>query len=54
MELFAGKNQKQIYDYQKNDFYQGRPTSPFTNGKSSKIKFEFDFFDKHCNLKKKT
>ncbi len=48
--FFAGKNQKQIYDYQKNDFYQGRPTSPFTYGKSSKIKFEFEFFFDKENL----
>ena len=40
---FAGKNQKQIYDFQKNDFFEGRPTKPFSNGCSSKIKFEFEF-----------
>ena len=48
---FAGKSQKQIYDFQKNDFFEGRPTKPFSNGQSSKIKFEFGFsFDKQ-NLK---
>ena len=44
---FAGKSQKQIYDFQKNDFFEGRPTKPFSNGQNSKIKFEFEFsFDK--------
>ena len=41
--FFAGKSQKQIYDYQKNDFFEGRPTSPFANGSTSNIKFEFDY-----------
>ena len=40
---FAGKSQKQIYDFQKNDFFEGRPTRPFSNGYGSKIKFEFEF-----------
>ena len=40
---FAGKNQKQIYDFQKNDFFEGRPTRPFSDGYSSKIKFEFEY-----------
>ena len=40
---FAGKNQKQIYDFQKNDLFEGRPTRPFSNGYSSKIKFEFGY-----------
>ena len=37
------EKQKQIYDFQKNDFFEGRPTKPFSNGRSSKIKFEFEF-----------
>ena len=40
---FAGKSQKQIYDFQKNDFFEGRPTRPFSYGYSSKIKFEFEY-----------
>ena len=40
---FAGKSQKQIYDFQKNDFFEGRPTSPFSFGYGSKIKFEFEY-----------
>ena len=48
---FAGKNQKQIYDFQKNDFFEGRPTRPFSNGYSSKIKFEFEFGLNHQKLK---
>ena len=43
MELFAGKTQSQIYDYQKNDLFIGRPTKPFSKGVSSKIKFEFEY-----------
>ncbi len=39
---FAGKSQKQIYDFQKNDFFEGRPTRPFSYGYGSKIKFEFE------------
>ena len=27
---FAGKSQKQIYDFQKNDLFEGRPTRPFS------------------------
>jgi hypothetical protein len=40
---FAGKSQKQIYDFQKNDFFEGRPTRPFSSGYGSKIKFEFEY-----------
>ena len=40
--FFAGKSQKQIYEFQKNDFFDGRPTRPFTRGFNSKIKFEFE------------
>ena len=40
---FAGKSQKQIYDFQKNDFFEGRPTRPFSYGYDSKIKFEFEY-----------
>ena len=44
---FAGKSQSEIYEFQKNDFLENRPTQPFSKGKTSKIKFEFDyFFDK--------
>jgi hypothetical protein len=48
---FAGKSQKQIYDFQKNDFFEGRPTRPFSNGRSSKIKFEFEFSLDHEKIK---
>lgn len=41
--FFAGKSQNEIYKYQKNDFFEGRPTYPFSRGASSKIKFEFNF-----------
>ena len=41
--FFAGKSQSQIYDYQKNDFFLGRPTRPFSKGINSKIKFEFEY-----------
>ena len=41
--FFAGKSQNQIYEYQKNDFFIGRPTRPFSKGHSSKIKFEFEY-----------
>tara|TARA_Y200000002_G_C22580599_1_gene620693 strand:+ start:170 stop:736 length:567 start_codon:yes stop_codon:yes gene_type:complete len=45
---FAGKSQKEIYDFQKNDFLEGKPTRPFSKGSMSKIKFQFrHFFDKH-------
>ncbi len=44
---FAGKSQSEIYEFQKNDFLENRPTQPFSKGKTSKIKFEFNyFFDK--------
>ena len=48
--FFAGKSQTQIYDYQKNDFFIGRPTRPFSKGVSSKIKFEFEYSFDHENL----
>ena len=45
--FFAGKSQKEIYEFQKNDFFENRPTKPFSSGERSEIKFEFDyFFDK--------
>ena len=48
---FAGKSQQEIYDFQKNDFFEGKPTRPFSNAPNSKIKFQFMyFFDKH-NMK---
>ena len=42
--FFAGKSQGQIYDYQRNDFFIGRPTRPFSKGVNSKINFEFDYY----------
>ena len=42
--FFAGKSQDQIYEYQKNDLFEGKPTKPFSNGSASKIKFQFRFF----------
>ena len=45
--FFAGKSQDEIYEYQKNDFFEGKPTKPFFNGSVSKIKFQFSYlFDK--------
>ena len=40
--FFAGKSQNEIYEYQKNDMFEGKPTNPFSKGSSSKIKFEFN------------
>ena len=48
--FFAGKSQNQIYEYQKNDFFLGRPTRPFSKGISSKIKFEFEYSFDNDNL----
>tara|TARA_B100000963_G_C22595731_1_gene657740 strand:+ start:511 stop:1077 length:567 start_codon:yes stop_codon:yes gene_type:complete len=48
---FAGKSQKEIYDFQKNDFFEGKPTRPFSNGSASKIKFQFRFFFDKQNMK---
>ena len=48
---FAGKSQKQIYDFQRNDSFEGRPTRPFSYGHGSKIKFEFEFSLDHEKLK---
>ena len=42
--FFAGKSQAEIYNFQKNDFFEGKPTFPFTDGIKSKIKFEFNYF----------
>ena len=55
MELFAGKSQNEIYNFQKNDFFEGRPTFPFSQRVNSKSKFEFGFmFDKEkFSLKKR-
>jgi len=41
--FFAGKSQNEIYEYQKNDIFEGKPTKPFSKGSASKIKFEFKF-----------
>ena len=53
--FFAGKSQTQIYEYQKNDFFEGRPTRPFARGHSSKIKFQFkySFIKEKINFKKR-
>ena len=40
---FAGKSQSEIYEFQKNDIFEGKPTKPFSKGSMSKIKFEFKF-----------
>ena len=42
--FFAGKSQSEIYNFQKNDFFEGKPTFPFSQGMKSKIKFEFNYF----------
>lgn len=42
--FFAGKSQAEIYNFQKNDFFDGKPTFPFSDGMRSKIKFEFNYF----------
>ena len=42
--FFAGKSQEEIYEYQKNHLFEGKPTKPFSNGSASKIKFQFRFF----------
>lgn len=41
--FFAGKSQAEIYNFQKNDFFEGRPTFPFSKGTNSNIKFDFEF-----------
>ena len=48
---FAGKEQKQIYDFQKNDFFEGRPTRPFSYGYDTKIKFDFEYSIDHEKIK---
>lgn len=52
---FAGKTQSEIYDFQKNDQLESRPTRPFSKAKHSEIKFEFEhFFDtSRINFQKK-
>ena len=40
--FFAGKSQNEIYEYQKNDMFEGKPTKPFSKGSESRIKFEFN------------
>ena len=42
--FFAGKSQAEIYNFQKNDFFEGKPTFPFSDGMKSTIKFEFNYF----------
>jgi len=41
---FAGKSQDEIYNFQKNDYFEGKPTKPFSLGSVSKIKFQFRYF----------
>ena len=49
---FAGKSQQEIYEFQKNDFFEGKPTRPFSkNGSASKIKFQFKFYFDKQNMK---
>ena len=52
---FAGKTQSEIYDFQKNDQLESRPTRPFSKAKQSGIKFEFEhYFDaSRINFKKR-
>ena len=40
--FFAGKSQNEIYEFQKNDIFEGKPTKPFSTGSASKINFEFN------------
>ena len=49
--FFAGKSQAEIYNFQKNDFFEGKPTFPFSDGMRSKIKFEFNYFADKEKLK---
>lgn len=49
--FFAGKSQAEIYNFQKNDFFEGKPTFPFSEGMKSKIKFEFNYFADKEKLK---
>ena len=49
--FFAGKSQAEIYNFQKNDFFEGKPTFPFSDGVKSKIKFEFNYFVDNEKLK---
>ena len=53
--FFAGKTQSEIYDFQKNDQLENRPTRPFSRAKHSGIKFEFEnYFDtSKINFQKK-
>ena len=56
--FFAGKSQKEIYDYQKNELYQNKPTSPMSEQIHSKIKFDYSYvfeekFEKFQNREKK-
>ena len=50
-DFFAGKSQAEIYNFQKNDFFEGKPTFPFSDGMKSKIKFEFNYFADKEKLK---
>ena len=49
--FFAGKSQAEIYNFQKNDFFEGKPTFPFSDGMKSTIKFEFNYFADKEKLK---
>ena len=50
-DFFTGKSQAEIYTFQKNDFFEGKPTFPFSDGMKSKIKFEFNYFADKEKLK---
>lgn len=41
--FFAGKSQKEIYDYLKNEIYQNKPTRPMSEKIHSKIKFDYSY-----------
>ncbi len=41
--FFAGKSEAEILNFQKNDLFEGRPTFPFSESTSSKIKFQFNY-----------
>ncbi len=41
--FFAGKSQKEIYDYLKNEMYIHKPTRPISERVSSRIKFDFSY-----------
>ena len=56
-DFFAGKSQKQIYKFLKEEMYINKPTTPMSEKISSKINFDFsfnsDFNDLFGNKQKK-